>query len=97
MNDEVDILEHRYCKIHECNLYGRDCEDCSGEGGYHDCGEDCCCCLDPEEPNARCSHCRGTGRLEWCPEYTDAKPCTRKNWETQKTWEELMEEKKDVK
>lgn len=27
------------------------CWKCMGDGGWHDCGEDCCCCADPEELN----------------------------------------------
>lgn len=37
------------------------CED----GYYHDCGEDCCCCLDPE-PNVPCSECLGRGGWHEC-------------------------------
>lgn len=37
----------------------RECWDCGGEGvTYHDCGEDTCCCLDPQ-PNVRCETCEG--------------------------------------
>lgn len=42
-----------------------DCWDCGGEGGYHDCGDDCCPHLDPE-PETNCDTCDGTGRIE-CP------------------------------
>ena len=45
----------------------RRCSSC--EDGYsdsdHDCGEDVCCCLNPEP--GRCSECLGKGHLEWCP------------------------------
>ena len=92
MEDEVDILEHRWCKVHGCNLHGRDCDRCEGEGGFHDCGEDCCCCLDKDELTERCDECDGTGRVEWCPGWTDGKPCTHKDWETVKTHEEYMGE-----
>ncbi len=52
-----------------------DCEYCGGEGvDGHDCGEDCCCCLDPEE-NVRCDMCGGRGgwlrcgsSSKWCEE-----------------------------
>ena len=38
-----------------------DCEVCDGTGySGHDCGEDCCCCLDPEE-NQTCHQCGGEG------------------------------------
>ncbi len=50
-----------------------DCEECGGDGYvYHDCGEDTCCCLNPED-NVPCDLCRGnTGWYrclsspEWC-------------------------------
>lgn len=43
-----------------------DCWNCSGEGySYHDCGEDCCACLDPE-PNVVCDICRGKGSFGHC-------------------------------
>lgn len=48
-----------------CPLHGEhtlvDCWQCGGEGLYgHDCGEDCCVCLRPEE-NERCYICNGKG------------------------------------
>lgn len=36
------------------------CQNCNGTGAYHDCGEDCCCCADPE-PNVVCEECDGEG------------------------------------
>lgn len=37
------------------------CEQCGGVGFEgHDCGEDCCACLDPR-PNIRCDICGGKG------------------------------------
>jgi hypothetical protein len=46
-----------------------DCEDgwitcwsCGGEGDYHDCGEDCCCCAEPEfDERVDCQECHGRG------------------------------------
>lgn len=38
------------------------CWHCRGEGGFHDCGEDCCPCADPEL-NEICGECDGTGRI----------------------------------
>lgn len=38
------------------------CWHCHGDGGFHDCGEDCCPCADPE-PNVTCPECDGTGRI----------------------------------
>ncbi len=43
-----------------------DCWDCGGEGySYHDCGEDTCCCLNPE-PNVQCDTCNGKGGWYKC-------------------------------
>jgi hypothetical protein len=40
------------------------CGACDGEGYYHDCGEDTCCCLNPEEDDCfPCEECGGTGYL----------------------------------
>ena len=38
-----------------------ECWNCGGDGyADHDCGEDCCCCADPE-PNVVCHVCHGKG------------------------------------
>lgn len=38
-----------------------DCYNCGGEGfSDHDCGEDCCVCLMPED-NVECDICEGEG------------------------------------
>ncbi len=45
-----------------------DWEDCTNcDDGYdgHDCGEDCCCCADPE-PNVVCHYCHGRGGWNGC-------------------------------
>jgi hypothetical protein len=45
-----------------------ECWNCDGDGfSYHDCGEDTCACLDPEEKNVRCNECHGLGRWMICP------------------------------
>jgi len=37
----------------------RDCYNCGGEGySYHECGEDVCCCLNPQD-NVVCDICDG--------------------------------------
>jgi len=42
------------------------CYTCDGTGvDGHDCGEDSCCCLEPEE-NAECSDCDGAGSVLAC-------------------------------
>ena len=39
----------------------RRCWNCGGEGfSSHDCGEDTCCCIDPED-NVVCDVCGGKG------------------------------------
>lgn len=44
-----------------------DCWKCGGEGvDGHDCGEDTCCCLNPDD-NVECDNCGGTGRIPICP------------------------------
>jgi len=40
-----------------------DCWNCSDGYSHHDCGEDTCCCLYPED-NMQCEICRGEGFLE---------------------------------
>ncbi len=38
------------------------CSECWGEGDVHDCGEDCCCCSNPDEDERlTCSECLGAG------------------------------------
>jgi hypothetical protein len=44
-----------------CEMDWEECEICGGDGvDGHDCGEDCCCCADPED-NIPCAYCGGTG------------------------------------
>jgi hypothetical protein len=63
------------CQCARCgsSCYSEACEQCDGDGVYgHDCGEDCCCCFDPED-NEVCSLCDGDSHWmccisssEWC-------------------------------
>ncbi len=39
------------------------CWRCHGEGGFHDCGEDTCCCLDQDEITDICPECHGRNLL----------------------------------
>jgi hypothetical protein len=56
------------CPECEAELEWIECEQCNGEGvSGHDCGEDCCACLDPED-NDPCDMCRAIGGWYWCPE-----------------------------
>jgi hypothetical protein len=66
------------CQCARCGS-SMDCERCDHcEDGYdgHDCGEDCCACLYPED-NVPCQHCDGTGVWRRClssPEWCEANP-----------------------
>lgn len=51
-----------------------ECESCGGEGlDSHDCGEDCCNCLYPED-NLPCDICEGEGGWWSCPVCEETKP-----------------------
>lgn len=53
------------CPIHDEKEWV-ECWQCGGDGYYgHDCGDDTCCCLDPEE-NERCDICNGKGGWRTC-------------------------------
>ena len=56
------------CQCARCgsSIFWDECEACAGEGvSGHDCGEDSCCCEDPEE-NVWCDYCRGQGGFYHC-------------------------------
>lgn len=58
------------------SMDGGPCEFCEDGFDGHDCGDDCCCCLYPED-NVRCEHCDGTGVWHQClssPEFCQANP-----------------------
>jgi predicted RNA-binding Zn-ribbon protein involved in translation (DUF1610 family) len=57
-------LSEQTCPNCGHEAYRRDCE-CEDGLGYHDCGEDSCCCLD-DSPNVRCDWCLGRGEHVWC-------------------------------
>lgn len=73
MNEEDYIIEtwEDEPSIAACQHCGRElewveCDQCDSEGLWgHDCGEDCCACLDPE-PNEPCAQCAGQGGWWWC-------------------------------
>lgn len=49
-----------------CEMVTEPCQQCGGDGVYgHDCGEDCCCCADPEESEP-CDLCGGRGYFGVC-------------------------------
>ena len=43
------------------------CHACFGEGGFHNCGDDTCVCLD-KSANVMCEECDGTGEYPVCPD-----------------------------
>lgn len=67
-----------HCQCARCgsSTHYEDCWNC--EDGYsdHDCGEDVCCCLYPED-NVECDVCDGRGGWHVClssPEFCQANP-----------------------
>jgi hypothetical protein len=66
-----DLWAEQKCPFHTCPVCGNymewaDCWACFGAGGHHDCGEDCCCCLDREEITRDCDECNGEGGYLEC-------------------------------
>lgn len=60
-SDSLSIRDERVCEKCRNGLQHVDCWSCGGEGfSDHDCGEDCCACLMPED-NVECDVCDGTG------------------------------------
>lgn len=66
-DQEGDICSRCGC----CSLFWQECDNCDEEGFVdHDCGEDTCCCLYPEQ-NVRCDICRGKRGWLWCIGHCD--------------------------
>jgi hypothetical protein len=60
-----------YCELCGGVMDYEDCNECGGSGySYHDCREDCCCCLEPED-NVKCEQCNGEGGWWYCPDAAD--------------------------
>lgn len=55
------------CQKCQATTLRRQCDFCDDGYSDHDCGEDCCCCFEPE-PNVRCDMCGGHGEQNWCRE-----------------------------
>jgi hypothetical protein len=62
--DLIDIFDDEhgpYCPVCGAAMDWEDCDRCGGDGyDGHDCGEDVCCCLEPED-NEPCEQCDGKG------------------------------------
>lgn len=62
--DEVDT--EQWCEKHQQQKWWVDCWNCGGEVFVdHDCGEDICCCLHPQD-NVLCDICEGAGGFLIC-------------------------------
>jgi hypothetical protein len=59
--DDYDEYPFVPCPICGADTESEQCWQCQGEGGFHDCGEDCCICLDKEEITEQCTECEGRG------------------------------------
>ncbi len=67
MWNDHDVCERCGC----CDTEWVDCYFCGGEGVIgHDCGEDTCCCLYPED-NIQCDICGGAGGWRECIGHCD--------------------------
>ena len=57
----METDDRQKCPECGCRMEWAECEVCGGKGvDGHDCGEDCCCCADPED-NIACDCCLGEG------------------------------------
>lgn len=54
------------CRICGADMHRVACWSCLGEGGFHDCGDDTCCCLDKDEITEDCPECNGVGSYSEC-------------------------------
>jgi hypothetical protein len=58
--------EDQVCEKCQNEKSWRDCWNCGGDGfSDHDCGDDSCCCLFPED-NVECDICSGEGGFRVC-------------------------------
>lgn len=61
-NEYDDYDDGPCCEICGSGMLSEQCWCCHGEGGFHDCGEDCCPHLHPEaDLNETCEECGGAG------------------------------------
>ena len=66
MAEAQTAVAERECKSRGGEKTYVDCYNCAGEGfSHHDCGDDCCCCLAPED-NVLCEICKGNGGFYVC-------------------------------
>lgn len=61
-------MDGEHCEVCGSLLDFESCWECAGEGGYHDCGDDTCPCLHPEDDYWwDCETCDGEGGYLVCP------------------------------
>ncbi len=66
--DPYDDVEELQCSLCGEVMVWESCWYCMGAGGFHDCGEDCCPCADPDDDlNEDCPECDGQGEYPVCP------------------------------
>ncbi len=58
---EIEICKNCKC----CSTYWQECYNCEDGYSHHDCGEDSCCCRNPED-NVKCDICEGNGGWMRC-------------------------------
>jgi hypothetical protein len=72
----MELHDEYQCGRCGSSIFFETCHACGGDGYYeHDCFEDSCCCLDPEDE--KCCTCDGEGTIARCvssPEWCDAHP-----------------------
>ena len=67
---EIKLIDTPWGKMAICSkcdseVMWQDCWNCEEGYSYHDCGEDTCCCIDPQ-PNVVCDICNGEGGWYVC-------------------------------
>lgn len=70
MNSEAagtePLTDGKMCEEHGEEMIWARCGNCEEGCTGHDCGEDCCACLYPEN-NVPCDICEGEGGFFLCP------------------------------
>lgn len=66
MSNPEMLPDEKTCAEHGCELMWADCGNCFEGFTGHDCGEDCCCCANPED-NVTCDICNGKSGFFLCP------------------------------
>lgn len=64
------MKEKEFCEEHKTSKVWVHCTNCEYGFSGHDCGEDCCCCLNPED-NIVCDICKGKEGYYLCPVCTE--------------------------